>query len=41
MTVHPDNSKVIYVSRQINGIFEIERMETKGGGKTWETEAVT
>lgn len=41
MTVHPDNANVIYVSRQIKGVFEIERMETKNCGKTWKTTTIT
>jgi len=41
MTIHPDNSNVIYLSRQVNGIFEIERWETKDFGKTWSKESIT
>lgn len=41
MTIHPDNSNVVYLSRQINGIFEIERWETNDNGKKWNTEAIT
>ena len=41
MTIHPDNAQVVYLSRQINGIFEIERWETADSGKTWKHEAVT
>jgi hypothetical protein len=41
LTIHPDNANVIYLSRQVNGIFEIERWETTDYGKTWKHEAVT
>lgn len=41
MTIHPNNSNVIYLSREIKGVFEIERWETKDLGKTWTKEAVT
>ncbi len=41
LTVHPDNANVIYLSRQTNGVFEIERWETDDFGKTWTSEAVT
>ena len=41
MSIHPDNADVIYISRQVNGIFEIERWETSDSGKTWKHEAVT
>ncbi|MCV9389372.1 BNR repeat-containing protein [Reichenbachiella ulvae] len=41
MTIHPDNANVVYLSRQIDGVFEIERWETKDMGKTWSTETIT
>ena len=41
MTLHPDKSNVVYLSRQINGVFEIERWETGDLGQTWKTEAIT
>ena len=41
MTVHPGNANVVYLSRQINGIFEIERYETNDLGNSWKTEAIT
>ncbi|MGD9329267.1 MAG: BNR-4 repeat-containing protein [Cyclobacteriaceae bacterium] len=41
MTIHPDNANVVYLSRQINGTFEIERWETADYGKTWKHAAVT
>ena len=39
--MHPDNPNVIYLSRQIEGVFEIERWETTDGGKTWSQEMIT
>ncbi|MFO7657725.1 MAG: BNR-4 repeat-containing protein [Bacteroidales bacterium] len=41
MSIHPGNANVVYLSRQINGVFEIERRETENKGKSWETEAIT
>jgi hypothetical protein len=41
MTVHPDNANVIYLSRQIKGVFEIERWETNDLGKTWKSAPIT
>ena len=37
---HSDPS-IVYLSRQINGIFEIERWKTPDGGVSWEKETVT
>ncbi|MCT4586227.1 MAG: hypothetical protein N4A71_00240 [Carboxylicivirga sp.] len=41
MTVHPKKVNVVYLSRQINGVFEIERWETSDMGKTWISKAIT
>ncbi len=41
MTLHPSKENVIYLSRQIDGVFEIERWETGDGGKTWTSEPIT
>ena len=41
MTIHPDNCNVLYLSRQINGVFEIERWETTDKGGSWGKETVT
>lgn len=35
MTFHPARPNVIYLSRQVNGVFEIEKRTTKDGGKSW------
>ncbi|NND08840.1 MAG: hypothetical protein HKN87_20910 [Saprospiraceae bacterium] len=41
LTIHPDNPKLIYVSRQIEGRFEIEKRTTNDRGKTWFVEPIT
>ena len=41
MSIHPGNAAVVYLSRQVNGVFEIERWETPDGGKTWTAEPIT
>lgn len=41
MTLHPERSNVLYLSRQINGVFEIERWSTDDTGETWTTKAIT
>ncbi|MFW5657408.1 MAG: BNR-4 repeat-containing protein [Bacteroidota bacterium] len=41
LTIHPGNPGVIYLSRQINDVFEIERWETIDMGKTWKSEPIT
>ena len=41
MSIHPNNPNIVYLSRQINGVFEIERWETKDFGKTWNTKQIT
>lgn len=41
LTIHPDNSNIIYLSRQIKGVFEIERWETPDNGNTWIKEQIT
>ena len=35
------NVDVVYLSRQIDGVFEIERWETENLGATWSSEAIT
>jgi hypothetical protein len=37
---HSDPS-VVYLSRQVNGVFEIEKWTTKDGGKTWASAPIT
>jgi len=41
MTIHPARPNVIYLSRQIDGIFEIEQRTTHDGGKSWDIEPIT
>ncbi len=41
MTIHPARPDVIFLSRQIDGIFEIEKRTTPDGGISWEIEAIT
>ncbi|MBN1924428.1 MAG: BNR-4 repeat-containing protein [Prolixibacteraceae bacterium] len=41
MTIHPGNADVVYLSRQVNGVFEIERRETKDSGNSWKIEEIT
>ncbi len=41
MTIHPDDASVVYLSRQVNGVFEIERWQTNNQGKSWKSKAVT
>jgi len=41
MSVHPGKANVVYLSRQINSVFEIERWETKNNGKSWKSIAIT
>ncbi|BDD02348.1 BNR-4 repeat-containing protein [Persicobacter psychrovividus] len=41
MTFHSHKDNVIYLSRQINGVFEIEKRITDDKGKTWEVFPIT
>ncbi|MCB0686566.1 MAG: BNR-4 repeat-containing protein [Saprospiraceae bacterium] len=41
LTIHPSKPNTIYLSRQINGKFEIEKRITSDKGKTWEVIPVT
>ena len=41
LSIHPTNGNVIYLSRLVNGIFEIERWETIDNGENWKSEAIT
>jgi hypothetical protein len=41
VTLDHDDPSVVYLSRQVDGIHEIERWETPDGGRTWESSAVT
>ncbi|MCB0631044.1 MAG: BNR-4 repeat-containing protein [Saprospiraceae bacterium] len=41
MSVHPEKTNVVYLSRQVDGVFEIERWETDDDGKSWQSEPIT
>ncbi len=41
IALDPANPSVVYLSRQVEGVFEIERWETSDGGTTWERGAIT
>lgn len=41
MTLHPNKSNVVYLSRQVNNVFEIERWETSDKGTTWKFKSIT
>ena len=41
LSVNPQNTNVVYLSRQVNQVFEIERWETSDYGKTWKSQPIT
>ncbi len=41
MTLNPANTNVVYLSREIEGVFEIERRETADFGQSWSVEPIT
>ncbi|MBI9062231.1 MAG: BNR-4 repeat-containing protein [Marinilabiliaceae bacterium] len=41
MTFHPLKPEIIYVSRTIKGVFEIEKRVTHDNGKTWDITPIT
>jgi hypothetical protein len=41
LTLHPNNANIVYLSKNINGIFEIERWELNTKTDLWKTEAIT
>ncbi|BAX78442.1 BNR-4 repeat-containing protein [Labilibaculum antarcticum] len=41
MTIHPLKENTIYISREVNGIFEIEKRVTSDHGMSWKTTAIT
>jgi hypothetical protein len=41
MSIHSGNANIVYLSREIKGVFEIERWETNDLGKSWTKEPVT
>lgn len=41
LILHPRHPELVYLSRKINGVFEIEKWVTKNRGKDWSSSAVT
>ncbi|RIH66335.1 hypothetical protein D1164_05340 [Mariniphaga sediminis] len=41
MTFHPLNPNTVYLSREVEGTFEIEKFKTKDSGATWEITPIT
>jgi len=41
ITLDHDNPSVVYLSRQVKGVFEVETWRTSDGGATWTRKAVT
>ncbi|MFY0607648.1 MAG: BNR-4 repeat-containing protein [Cyclobacteriaceae bacterium] len=41
MVIHPINQGVVYLSREVNGVFEIEKWSKKGTKGKWKTQALT
>lgn len=41
MTIDPLKPEVVYLSREVNNVFEIEKFRTKDGGETWQITPVT
>ena len=41
MVLDPENTSIVYLSKQVNGVFEIFKYTTTDKGETWATEAIT
>jgi rhamnogalacturonyl hydrolase YesR len=41
MALDRENADTVFLSRPVNGVFEIEKWRTPDGGATWKSEAVT
>lgn len=41
MALDPNDPKTVYLSKQVNAIFELFKYTTNDGGKSWETEQIT
>ncbi len=41
IVIDHENPSIVYLSRLINGVFEIEKWHTHDFGKTWKSEAIT
>lgn len=41
LSLHHENPAIVYLSKQVNGVFEIYKYETKDKGETWIETAIT
>jgi hypothetical protein len=41
LTLHPINPNIVYLSREVNNVFEIEKHETGDSGATWAVTPIT
>ncbi len=41
MSFHPLKPNIVYLSKQVDGVFEIEKRETKNNGKSWKITPIT
>lgn len=41
MVIDPENPSIVYLSKQVNGVFEIFKYTTNDKGASWETKAIT
>lgn len=41
LTIHPSQPEVVYLSRQVDGVFEIEKRTTPDQGLSWEVTPIT
>ena len=41
ITLNHDNTNIVYMSRQISGMHEIDKWTTRDGGATWDSAAIT
>ena len=41
LVLHPLNPNVVYLSREVNGVFEIEKWTAKKNGEKWKSEPIT
>lgn len=41
MSLNPANTNIVYLSRQIKGVFEIEKWETEDNGQNWASVSIT
>lgn len=41
LALDPSNTSIVYLTRHVDGVSELEKWTTSDGGKTWQTEAIT